>query len=109
MKYLMLAIAIVAEVIGTTAMKQSEGFSRPLWSVVTVIGYGVAFYFLSLTLKVIPTGMAYAIWSGVGIVLISAAAWVFQGQKLDAPAVIGMALIAAGVVVMNVFSKVPAH
>lgn len=109
MKYVMLAVAIVAEVIATTAMKQSEGFSRLPWTVVTVIGYAVAFYFLSQTLKSIPTGIAYAIWSGVGIVLISAAAWAFQGQKLDTPAVIGMGLIISGVIVMNVFSKVAAH
>lgn len=109
MKYLPLAVAIVAEVIATTAMKQSNGFAKPLWTIVTVIGYGVAFFFLSQTLKVIPTGVAYAIWSGVGIVLISLAAWALQGQKLDAPALIGMALIVTGVVVMNVFSKVSAH
>lgn len=109
MKYLMLATAIVAEVIATTAMKQSDGFSRPLWTVVTVVGYAVAFYFLSITLKSIPTGVAYAIWSGAGIVLISAAAWAFNGQKLDAPAVIGMALIISGVLVMNVFSKISDH
>ena len=109
MKYVILAVAIVAEVFATTAMKQSEGFSRLPWTVVTVIGYAVAFYFLSQTLKSIPTGIAYAIWSGVGIVLISAAAWAFQGQKLDTPAVIGMGLIISGVVVMNVFSKVAAH
>lgn len=109
MKYLLLALAIVAEVIGTTAMKQSDGFTRPLWSVVTFVGYAIAFYALSLTLKTIPTGIAYAIWSGVGIVLISLAAWVLQGQKLDAPAVIGMGLIIAGVAVMNLFSKTSAH
>jgi small multidrug resistance pump len=109
MKYVMLAVAIVAEVIATTAMKQSEGFSRLPWAIVTVVGYAVAFYFLSQTLKSIPTGIAYAIWSGVGIVLISAAAWAFQGQKLDTPAVVGMGLIISGVVVMNVFSKVAAH
>lgn len=109
MKYLMLSLAIVAEVLATTAMKQSDGFTRPTWSVLTVVGYAVAFYFLSQTLRVIPTGMAYAIWSGVGIVLISAVAWAFQGQKLDAPAMAGMALIVSGVVVMNVFSKVSAH
>ena len=109
MKYFMLAVAIVAEVIATTAMKQSEGFSRLPWTIVTVVGYAVAFYFLSQTLKSIPTGIAYAIWSGAGIVLISAAAWAFQGQKLDTPAVVGMALIISGVVVMNVFSKVAAH
>jgi small multidrug resistance pump len=106
MKYLPLAVAILAEVLATTALKQSDGFSRPLWSAVTVVGYGVAFYFLAVTLKSIPTGVAYAIWSGVGIVLISAAAWIFQGQKLDAAALAGMALIVAGVVVMNLFSKV---
>ena len=109
MKYLFLGIAIVAEVMATTAMKQSEGFSRLPWTIVTVVGYGIAFYFLSQTLKSIPTGIAYAIWSGVGIVLISAAAWAFQGQKLDTPAVVGMGLIITGVVVMNVFSKAAAH
>lgn len=109
MKYRLLAVAIVSEVIATTAMKQSNGFTEPLWSVATVIGYGVAFFFLSQTLKVIPTGIAYAIWSGVGMVLISLAAWALQGQKLDTPALIGMALIVTGVVVMNVFSKASAH
>ena len=105
MKYLMLSIAIVSEVLATTAMKQSDGFTRPLWTVLTAVGYLVAFFFLAQTLKTIPTGVAYAIWSGVGIVLISAAAWIFQGQKLDVPAMTGMGLIIAGVVVMNVFSK----
>jgi len=109
MPYIMLAIAIVSEVFATTAMKQSEGFTRLPWSIATAVGYGIAFYFLSQTLKTLPTGVAYAIWSGVGIVLISAIAWVFQGQKLDMPAAIGMAMIVAGVVVMNVFSKVAAH
>ena len=92
MNYLMLAIAIVAEVCATTAMKQSDGFSRMPWTVVTALGYGIAFYFLSLTLRTIPTGIAYAIWSGVGIVLISTAAWAFQGQKLDAAARLGWVL-----------------
>ena len=109
MPYLFLAIAIVSEVIGTSFMKASEGFTRPVPSLVTAMSYGVAFYFLSLTLKTIPVGVAYAIWSGVGIVLIAAVAWVFQGQKLDAPAMIGMGLIAAGVVVMNLLSKSVAH
>jgi len=109
MNYLMLAIAIVAEVCATTAMKQSDGFTRMPWTVVTVIGYGIAFYFLSLTLRTIPTGIAYAIWSGVGIVLISTAAWAFQGQKLDAAAVIGVGLIVTGVIVMNVFSSASGH
>ena len=105
MKYLMLSIAIVSEVLATTAMKQSDGFTRPLWTALTVVGYLIAFFFLAQMLKTIPTGVAYAIWSGVGIVLISAAAWIFQGQKLDLPAMTGMGLIIAGVIVMNVFSK----
>lgn len=109
MKYVVLAAAIVAEVVATTAMKQSDGFSRLPWTIVTVVGYAIAFYLLSLTLKSIPTGIAYAIWSGVGIVLISVFAWAFHGQKLDTPAVVGMGLIVAGVVVMNVFSKASAH
>ncbi len=109
MKYVMLAVAIIAEVCATTAMKQSDGFTRLPWAVVTLVGYGIAFYFLSLTLRTIPMGVAYAIWSGAGIVLISAAAWAFQGQKLDAAAVIGMGLIVAGVMVMNVFSNASPH
>lgn len=109
MNYLMLAIAIVAEVCATTAMKQSDGLTRMPWTVVTIVGYGIAFYFLSLTLRTIPTGIAYAIWSGAGIVLISTAAWAFQGQKLDAAAVMGMGLIVTGVIVMNAFSNTPAH
>ena len=109
MKYVILGVAILSEVIGTSFMKQSEGFTRLGPSLITAIAYLIAFYCLSLTLKTIPTGIAYAIWSGVGIVLIAAAAWVFSGQKLDAPAMIGMALIIAGVVVMNVFSTTTAH
>lgn len=109
MSYLYLAIAIASEVCATSFMKLSEGFTRPVPSIVTVIGYGIAFYFLSLTLRTIPTGVAYAIWSGVGIVLIAAIAWIFQGQKLDAAAIAGMALIISGVLVMNVFSKAAAH
>ncbi len=109
MQYLYLAAAILSEVIGTSFMKQSEGFSKPLPSVVTVIAYAIAFYCLSQTLKTIPTGVAYAIWSGVGIVLIVAIAWVFQGQKLDLPALIGIALIVTGVIVMNVFSTTAGH
>ena len=109
MNYVYLILAIIAEVIGTTFMKQSEGFTKLVPGLVTAVAYVVAFYFLSLTLKTIPTGIAYAIWSGVGIVLIAAIAWVFQGQQLDAPAMLGMGLIVAGVVVMNVFSKVSAH
>ena len=103
-KWIALGLAIVAETIATSAMKSSEGFTRLVPSVIVVAGYAVAFYFLSMTLKVIPVGIAYAIWSGVGIVLISLAGWAMFGQKLDAPALIGITLIIAGVVVMQVFS-----
>ncbi|MEG0919771.1 MAG: SMR family transporter [Comamonas sp.] len=104
-----LLTAIVAEVIATSALKASDGFSR-LWpSVITVAGYCVAFYCLSLTLKYMPVGVAYAVWSGLGVVLITAVSWILFGQKLDAPALIGMGLIVAGVIVMNVFSKSVSH
>ncbi|GGY89297.1 DMT family transporter [Pseudoduganella plicata] len=107
--WLFLAIAIVSETIATSALKASDGFTR-LWpSVAVVAGYGIAFYFLSLTLRTIPVGVAYAVWSGVGIMLISLVGWILYGQKLDAAAIAGMGLIVAGVVVMNVFSKSAAH
>lgn len=109
MKYLFLVVAILSEVVATSALKASEGFTR-LWpSVLTVGGYGVAFYFLSLTLNAIPTGVAYAIWSGCGIVLISVIAWVWFKQPLEWPVLIGIGLIIAGVVVVNLFSKDVAH
>ena len=104
-----LSIAIVSETIATSALKSSDGFSR-LWpSLLVVAGYCAAFYFLSLTLRTIPVGVAYAIWSGVGVVLIALAGWLIHGQRLDAPALIGIALIVAGVVVMNVFSTTGGH
>jgi small multidrug resistance pump len=109
MTYLYLGIAIVAEVIATSALKASENFSRPGPGLVTVAGYVIAFFFLSLTLRVMSTGIAYAIWSGVGIVLISAVGWIWFRQTLDVPAMIGLGLIIAGVVVVNVFSRSVAH
>jgi small multidrug resistance pump len=109
MAYLYLAIAIVAEVVATSLLKLSDGFTRPLPTAAMALGYGVAFYFLSLTLRTVPTGIAYAIWSGVGVVLIATIAWLFQGQKLDLAAMIGMAMIVGGVVVMNLFSSSVAH
>jgi small multidrug resistance pump len=109
MHFLHLAIAIVAEVIGTSALKASESFTKPLPALLTVASYGLAFYFLALTLRVIPVGIAYAIWSGLGIVLISIAGWVLFRQSLDMPALIGLALIIGGVVVINVFSGSTAH
>ena len=109
MSWLHLAVAIVAEVVATSMLKASDGFSR-LWpSLVVVVGYGVAFYFLSLTLRTIPVGIAYAVWSGAGIVLVSLIAWLGFGQKLDAPALLGIALIVAGVLVLNLFSRAVAH
>jgi small multidrug resistance pump len=107
--YLYLLIAITAEVVATSALRWSEGFTR-LWpSVVVSLGYALAFYFLSLTLRTVPVGIAYAIWSGMGIVLISVIAWLLYGQKLDVPAITGIALILAGVIVMNLFSRTTVH
>jgi small multidrug resistance pump len=109
MVWVYLAVAILGEVIGTSALKATEGFTR-LWPSLGVIaGYGVAFFFLSLSLKTIPVGVAYAIWAGVGTALIALIGWAVLGQKLDAPAVIGIALIVAGVVVMNLFSDAARH
>jgi len=104
-----LAIAIVAEVIATSALKATEEFSRFWPSVITIVGYGVAFYFLSLVLKTIPVGVAYAIWSGVGIVLVAVIGALYFKQIPDLPAVIGMSMIIAGVIVMHVFSKTINH
>ena len=107
--YLSLAVAIVAEVIATTALRASTGFTVLVPSAIAIVGYVVAFYFLSLTLKTMPVGIAYALWSGIGIVLISIAGWLIYKQVLDAPALIGMALIGAGVIVINLFSKSTVH
>ena len=106
---LILGAAIVSEVIATSALKASDGFTR-LWpSVVTAIGYLISFYLLSLALKAMSVGVAYAIWSGLGIVLIACIGWAVFGQKLDLPALLGMALIIAGVAVINLFSKATGH
>lgn len=105
MTYLYLAIAIVAETIATSALKLSENFSRLGPSVVTVLGYAIAFYFLSLVLRTMSTGVAYAIWSGVGIVLISLIGWLWMGQTLSVPTMFGMGLIIAGVVIVNLTSS----
>jgi small multidrug resistance pump len=107
--YAMLLVAIVLEVIGTTALQMSQQFTRLGPSVVLLLCYVGAFYFLSLTLRVIPVGIAYAIWSALGIVLISAVGLVFFRQKLDLPAIIGLGLIIAGVLVVNLFSKSVSH
>ena len=109
MNWIFLSIAIVSEVIATSALKAADGFSRLGPSLIVVIGYASAFYFLSLTLRSIPVGVAYAVWSGVGIVLVAIIGWFLYGQKLDAPAILGMALIIMGIVVLNVFSKMSPH
>lgn len=109
MGYLYLSVAIAAEVIATSALKASHGFTRPLPTTVVVVGYGISFYLLSLVLKTVPVGVAYAIWSGVGIVLIALVGWLLLKQTLDAPALAGMALIVAGVAVIQLFSRATAH
>lgn len=107
--YIFLALAIVFEIIATTFLKKSEEFSK-LWpSVVTVIGYACAFYFLSLTLRHIPVGITYAIWSGVGIIFITIIGVIAFRQVPDLPAIIGIALIVIGVIIINVFSKMGTH
>ena len=107
--YLALGIAIVGEVIATTALKSSDSFTKLVPSIITVLGYGTALYFLTVTMESIPTGVTYAIWSGLGIVLISIASYFIHGQKIDLIGMVGMALIIAGVVVLNLFSKSAGH
>jgi len=107
--YLLLLAAIVAEVIATSALKAAENFTRPLPSLLVVVGYGTAFFLLSITLKSLPLGVAYAIWSGAGTALVAVVGWLVYKQQLDLPAVLGIALIIAGTLVLNLFSKVSAH
>ena len=107
--WLFLAVAIIGEVAATSALKSSDGFTKLAPSAVVVVGYGVAFYFLSLALKSIPVGIAYAVWAGLGIVLVAGIAWLLHGQKLDAWALVGIGLIVSGVAVLNPLSKVSAH
>ena len=107
--WLFLAVAIIGEVAATSALKSSDGFTKLAPSAVVVVGYGVAFYFLSLALKSIPVGIAYAVWAGLGIVLVAGIAWLRHGQKLDAWALVGIGLIVSGVAVLNLLSKVSAH
>mgnify|MGYP002632900498 CR=1 FL=1 len=107
--YLYLAIAIVAEVAATSALKASAEFTRPIPSAVAIVGYGVAFYMLTLVLRSIPVGITYAVWSGLGIVLITAVSVVLYREMPDVPALIGMGLIIAGVIVINAFSSTVPH
>lgn len=103
--YLTLAFAILAEVTGTSAIKASAGFTRLVPSAIVAISYGTSFYFMSLTVRTMPIGIVYAVWSGVGIVLISAVGWTWYGQRLDLAAVTGLSLIIAGVLVINLLSN----
>lgn len=109
MHYVYLAIAIFAEVSGTLALRASESFTRPLASVIVVVGYAVAFYCLSLTLKTIPVGIAYAVWSGAGIVLIAIFGYIVFSESLDWPALFGMGLIIGGIVLLTAVSKSVPH
>lgn len=109
MHYLWLSLAIVSEVIATSALNASQGMTKVAPTIITFIGYSAAFYLLSLTLKTMNVSVAYAIWSGVGVALIAIVGWIVFKQALDAPAIIGMGMIVAGVLVMNLFSKAVAH
>jgi len=109
MTFVYLIIAIILEGIGTSALQASEQFTKPKPLILTAIGYATSFYFLSLVLRTMPVGIAYAIWSGLGIVLITLVGLVWFGQKLDMPAVIGLALIIAGVGTINLFSSTVSH
>ncbi len=109
MAWFYLAIAICAEVIATTALKYADGFTKLTPSLIVIAGYGVAFFFLSKIVQVLPLAITYAIWSGAGITLIGVVGWLWLGQKLDLAAMIGIGLIIAGVLVINLFSKTIGH
>lgn len=109
MKYLYLAIAIIAEVIATTSLKASAEFTKLVPSVIVVIGYAISFYCLTLVLRSIPVGITYALWAGLGIILVAVVGAISYKEVPDLPAVVGMALIVAGVVMINVFSKTVGH
>lgn len=107
--YIALAIAITGEVVATSALKASNSFTNLIPSIVVVVGYAIAFYFLTITLKTVPVGIAYAMWGGLGIVLVAIAGFVLYQQKIDLIGMAGIALIVAGVVILNVFSKTSIH
>lgn len=109
MHYLYLFVAITAEVIATSMLKNTNEFTKLFPSLIVIIGYLFSFYFLALTLRVVPVGIAYAIWSGLGIVLVSIVAYFVYNQSFDLPAIIGVTLIISGVIIMNLFSKTIAH
>ena len=107
--WIALALAIISEVIGTSFLKSADGFTRLAPSLIVIVAYVASFYFLSLALKTLPLGIAYAVWAGTGVALIALAGFAFFGDKLDAAAIIGILLIVSGVVVINVFSSSVAH
>ena len=107
--YLYLLIAVIAETVGTTSLQASQQFTKFWPSVIVFCAYAVSFYLLALTLKYMPVGIMYALWSGLGIILISGIAFIYFGQRLDLPAIIGLALIVAGIVIINLFSKTALH
>jgi len=107
--YCYLAIAICSEVIATVSMKAIKGWSTPIPLLLVIVGYGVAFWMLTLVVRTVPVGVAYAVWAGMGIVMVSIAALFIYGQKLDIPAMLGMGLIVLGVVVIQLFSKTAGH
>jgi small multidrug resistance pump len=107
--YLYLGIAVIAEVVGTTSLKYCEEFTKPIPSILVVICYIIAFYCLMLCLRTFPVSIAYAIWCGLGIVLVAIMGWVLYGEKLDMPAIIGMALIIVGTVIIQFFSQTAGH
>ncbi len=107
--YVYLVFAVIAETIGTTALQASQQFTRLGPSILVVIGYGLAFYLMALTLRHMPVGIVYAIWSGLGIFFIAVIGWLVFGQKLDLPAVLGLGLIMAGILIIHLFSKSSGH
>jgi small multidrug resistance pump len=107
--YLVLIAAILAEVIATTALARSDGFTKLAPALIAALGYAAAFWLLSFPLRVMPTGIVYAIWSGLGVVLVTIVAWIWAKQSLDLPAILGLVLILAGVIVINVFSTSVSH
>ena len=109
MSYLYLALAIIAEVIATSSLRATEEFTKPIPTLIMIAGYGVAFYFITLALRTLPLGFTYAVWSGLGIVLISIIGIIFYDERLDLPATLGMAMIIAGVVIIQMFSKIVKH
>jgi small multidrug resistance pump len=109
MGHIYLVIAVVAEVIATSALKVSEEFSKPIPTIIVIIGYGIAFYLLTLVLRTIPIGIAYALWSGLGIVLVAIVGTFYYKENLDPPAILGIGLILVGIFIVNIFSKSVAH